>query len=190
MMKGERCLGPKCASTRRGTKPGMHGKRRSRKESEFAQELQEKQKVRYAYGLTDTALRKVFAEASRKPGKTSSALVQMLERRLDNAVYRAGFAISRSIARHAVSHGHFLVNGRRVNIPSYRVKKGDVIGLRPSSKGKGHFTDVSNRFKKYEPPQWIAIDRAKEEATIQELPREELVPTGKNLRLVVEYYSK
>lgn len=189
-MKGERCLGPKCASTRRGTKPGMHGKARSRNASEFSSQLQEKQKVRYTYGLTNTALEKVFTEASRKSGKTSEMLLQILERRLDNIAFRAGFALSRGIARHIVSHGHVMVNGRRVTIPSYRVKKGDVISIRPQSEASTAFADMFNRLKKFEPPAWIELNREARSATILDLPKEHDLQSNRNLRLVVEFYSK
>ncbi|MBI3627940.1 MAG: 30S ribosomal protein S4 [Candidatus Sungbacteria bacterium] len=187
-MKGERCMGPKCASLRRGTRPGMHGKRPKRNVSEFGTQLMEKQKMRYTYGLTDTALEKVFTEAQQKAGKTGEVLMQILERRLDNVVYRAGFTVSRGIARHIVSHGHVLVNGRRVNIPSYRVRKGDVISIRPQSLAGQGFEGLANALKKYNPPAWISLDPEACAATVNDLPKEEGV--GRNLRLVVEFYSK
>ncbi|MBI2055182.1 MAG: 30S ribosomal protein S4 [Candidatus Sungbacteria bacterium] len=189
-MKGERCLGPKCGSTRRGTRPGMHGKAFRRNISEFGQQLAEKQKMRYTYGLTDTGLRRVFTEASEMRGKTSEVLLQILERRLDNIVYRAGFAISRGIARNLVSHGHILVNGKRVNIPSYRVRTGEVISIRPQSLEGAAFGDLANRLKKYQPPAWITLDVEAKTAHIAGLPKDETYHSGKNLRLVVEYYSK
>lgn len=192
-MKGERDIGQKCAHIRRGTKPGAHGKKRGgrRKESEFGNELAEKQKLRYTYGLTDTGLRKVFAEAAKKPGKTTEELVQLLERRLDNVVFRAGFTVSRGIARHIVSHGHIMVNGRRVTIPSYRVKPGDVVSVRPESAGTGTFVDLAERLKKYEPLSWLELDREARSAKVKELPKEgDLLMPGRNLRLVVEFYSK
>lgn len=189
-MKGERDLGPKCAHIRRGTRPGMHGKARRRRESEFGQQLAEKQKVRFSYGISNAALRKVFTEALARPEKTSEALGQMLERRLDNAAFRAGFAVSRSVARQAVSHGHILVNQRRVTIPSYRVRRGDIIAIKPQSLGTGVFADLENRWRKHNPPQWLEPDRESHSVKVKDLPREDEVRSGRDLRLVIEYYSK
>lgn len=189
-MKGDRDLGAKCAHIRRGTKPGQHGKRRSRGLSEFGTELQEKQKLRYTYGLTNRGLEKVFEEASEKTGNTTETLARMLETRLDNAVYRAGFAVSRGIARHIVSHGHIFVNGRRVTIPSYRVRAGNVISLRPESSNSPLFSELTQRISKYDPPAWIELDRAAKAAKILRLPNEGELDTGRNVRLVVEFYSK
>ncbi|OHA02047.1 MAG: 30S ribosomal protein S4 [Candidatus Sungbacteria bacterium RIFCSPHIGHO2_02_FULL_49_20] len=190
LMKGERCLGAKCGAIRRGTRPGMHGKARRRAPSEFSSQLQEKQKVRYSYGLTNTGLAKVFAEAVRMPGRTSGTLMQLLERRLDNVIYRAGFAVSRGIARNIVSHGHFLVNGRRVTIPSYRVRAGEVISIRESSKDSPMFAELLERLKKFEPPAWIELKPAEMKAVIRALPKEDELRSERNLRLVVEFYSK
>src|SRR3989344_7661502 len=190
MMKGERCLGAKCASVRRGTPPGMHGKKRRRQGSEFSIELKEKQKLRYTYGLTNTGLGKIFKEASAMSGKTTEALMQLLERRLDNVVYRAGFAVSRGIARHMVSHGHVLVNGKRVTIPSYRVREGHVVSIHEKSQESPLFADLAMRLKKYEPPAWIELERDSKKATVRALPKEEELRSERNLRLVVEFYSK
>lgn len=189
-MKGERDLGAKCAHVRRGTRPGMHGKARVRNVSEFGAQLREKQKVRYSYGVTDTALRRVFAEASKMPGRTNEALLSLLERRLDNMVFRSGFAVSRGIARHIVSHGHVLVNGKRVNVPSYRVRAGDEIRLRPRSLESPMFSDLSNRLKKHEPPAWIELDREGMSAKVKALPGMAEVRDARDLSMVVEYYSK
>jgi len=190
LMKGERCLGAKCGAIRRGTPPGMHGKKRRRQGSEFATELKEKQKLRYTYGLTNSGLGKVFSEAARMPGKTTEALMQILERRLDNVVYRAGFAVSRGIARHMVSHGHILVNGKRVTIPSYRVRPSQILSIHEKSQESPLFGDLAIRLKKYTPPAWIELNPADKKATIRSIPKEnELLPFCQ-LRLVVEYYSK
>ncbi|KKW28731.1 MAG: 30S ribosomal protein S4 [Parcubacteria group bacterium GW2011_GWB1_52_7] len=190
LMKGERCLGAKCGAIRRGTPPGMHGKKRRRPGSEYGTEMREKQKVRYTYGLTDTGLRKIFGEAKEMPGKTSEALMQLLERRLDNVVYRSGLAISRGIARHLVSHGHILVNGRRVTIPSYRVRAGNAVAIRPASLESPLFADLANRIKKHEPPAWLDLAREDRRVTVRALPKEDELRSERNLRLVVEYYSK
>lgn len=189
-MKGERCLGAKCGAIRRGTPPGMHGKRRRRPPSEYGTEMREKQKVRYSYGLTDRALRKIFTEASGMSGKTSEALVQLLERRLDNVVFRAGFAVSRSVARHLVSHGHILVNGKRVTIPSYRVKTGEVISIHRALLDSPLLADLGNRLKRYEPPAWLDLAKEERKVSVRNLPKEDELRSERNLRLVVEYYSK
>lgn len=189
-MKGERCLGAKCGAVRRGTPPGMHGKKRRRAGSEFSNELREKQKLRYTYGLTNTGLEKVFSEAVLMTGKTTESLMQLLERRLDNVVYRSGFAISRGIARHMVSHGHILVNGKRVTIPSFRVRPGQVVSIHAKSQESPLFGEVASRIKKYEAPLWIELDRVAKSATIRAVPKEDELRSERNLRLVVEYYSK
>ncbi|KKW21581.1 MAG: 30S ribosomal protein S4 [Parcubacteria group bacterium GW2011_GWA1_51_12] len=168
----------------------MHGKKRRRPGSEYGTEMREKQKVRYTYGLTDTGLRKIFGEAKEMPGKTSEALMQLLERRLDNVVYRSGLAISRGIARHLVSHGHILVNGRRVTIPSYRVRAGNAVAIRPASLESPLFADLANRIKKHEPPAWLDLAREDRRVTVRALPKEDELRSERNLRLVVEYYSK
>lgn len=189
-MKGERDLGQKCAHIRRGTPPGMHGKRRRRNISEYANELKEKQKLRYSYGLTNTGLRKVFREAVSAKGNTTETLMALLERRLDNAVYRAGFAVSRGVAKHMVSHGHIFVNARRVDIPSYRVRTGEVISVRPESAKSPLFGELGERLEKVNPPEWIELDRAQRSAKILRLPKPEELEAGRNARLVVEFYSK
>lgn len=190
MMKGERCLGPKCGAVRRATRPGMHGKARRRAPSEFGSQLQEKQKVRYSYGLTNTGLEKIFNEASDMPGRTSDAMMQILERRLDNVVFRTGIAVSRGIARNLVSHGHILVNGKRVTIPSYRVRPGETISIREASADSPMFAELAPRLKKYSPPAWIELNADTKTAVIKALPKEEELRSERNLRLVVEFYSK
>jgi small subunit ribosomal protein S4 len=190
LMKGERCLGAKCGAVRRGTRPGMHGKARRRQGSEFGLQLAEKQKIRYSYGLSNTGLEKVFEEASNMPGRTSDGMMQILERRLDNVVFRSGFVVSRGIARKLVSHGHILVNGKRVTVPSYRVRPGEVISIREGSKDSPMFAELGLRLKKYESPAWIELNADEKIATIRALPKEEELRSERNLRLVVEFYSK
>jgi small subunit ribosomal protein S4 len=131
-----------------------------------------------------------FVSASEKAGNTTETLARMLETRLDNAVYRTGFAVSRGIARHIVSHGHIFVNGRRVTIPSYRVRMNDVISLRPESASSPLFSELHQRMQKFDPPAWIELDREKKAARILRLPTEGELDTGRNVRLVVEFYSK
>jgi small subunit ribosomal protein S4 len=168
----------------------MHGKARRRNASEFGVQLAEKQKVRYTYGITDTVLRRIFGEAVKAAGRTNEALMQLLERRLDNVVFRAGFAVSRSIARHIVSHGHILVNGQRVTVPSYRVRPGDQISIRVQSRESPLFADLLNRIRKYEPPAWIELDREGRQAIVKALPATGQVSEGRDMSLVVEFYSR
>lgn len=188
-LKAERCSSPKCAMIRRQHKPGMHGQSRHRKTaSEFGQQLLEKQKIRTVYGLRDAQLKKIV-EAITHKGLSSSNIISALERRLDSAVYRAGFAPSRIVARQVVNHGHILVNGKKVTIPSYLLKVGDVISIKPSSINLLIFKDLSNIIKKHDAPEWIQINTDKLEAKIKSLPiniQEELF----DINMVVDYYSR
>jgi len=187
-LKGDRCSGPKCAVVRNPSRPGLHGKARRRALSEVGQQLQEKQKVQYSYGIREIYLRKVFEAASKNPGVTGEMVIATLERRLDNVVYRLGFTPSRSVARQLVGHGHFLVNGKRVNIPSYLVKIGDLISIRPQSKDHIVFKDLDENFKKAEPPIWLMRDNEKMEGEMDSLPKDCEMPF--DINMIVDYYSK
>ena len=186
-LKGERCLSPKCAVVRRPYRPGAHGRDRRRALSEFGQQLQEKQKIRLTYGLKEAQFRRFFKGALKKGGE-SNIILEKLERRLDNVIFRLGFAVSRSIARQTVSHSHILVNNKIVNIPSYEVKIGDIITIKPTSKNLPLFKELSAQLKKYEPPSWLALDKEKLEAKVVSLPSN--IQTPFNINLVVEYYSR
>ena len=137
----------------------MHGKSRKRALSEFGTQLLEKQKLRYTYGITEKQLRKYFKEAKKTKGVTGDLLLSALEKRLDNVIYKSGFAASRTMARQWVSHGHFRINGKKVNIPSYSAKIGDIIIIKLQSHSKKIFFDLANKLKKYEAPAWLAIDK-------------------------------
>ncbi len=187
-LKGERCSSPKCAMVRRPYRPGVHGKARRRPISEYGTQLLEKQRIRISYGLREEQLSKIFKLALGKPGVTSELILNSLERQLSNVVFRLGFAASRIIARQLVSHGHFLVNGKKINIPSCHVKVGDVISIKPSSRELLIFQDLPNIIKKYEPPQWLSLDKEKMEGKVEFLPRD--VETPFDINLVVDYYSK
>ena len=188
-LKGERCLSPKCAVVRRPYRPGVHGRKRSKgKLSEFGQQLQEKQKLKLTYGLKETQFKHLFKEAFKKSGSESSIVLEKLERRLDNVVFRLGFAVSRSITRQMVSHSHILVNNKRVNTPSYSVKIGDIISIKPKSKDLPLFKDLQDKIKKYEPPSWLSLDKEKLEGKIITMPSN--IQTPFNINLVVEYYSR
>lgn len=193
-LKGERCYTPKCAMVRRPTPPGMHGntkKRGRRGGSEFGIELREKQKVRFLYGLTERQFSNYIAYAQkRKSGVLGDTIVEFLERRLDNAVFRSGLAVSRSVAHHLVGYGHIMVNGRRVSIPSYQVAKDDVISIRPESAQSPLVQGPEERWKKYEPPPWIAIDKTAKTAKIIGTPNQESAQFTYDLRRVIQYYSR
>lgn len=186
-LKAERCNSPKCAMIRRPNRPGVHSKSR-RQLSEFGQQLAEKQKIVISYGLKETQMRKAFKEALKKKESVSNTIISLLERRLDNVAYRMGFAPSRISARQYVSHGHFSVNGRKVTIPSYKVRVGDVIRIKPESANMLIFKDIAENIKKYEAPSWLSLDKEKIEGTVKSLPRDIEIPF--DINLVVDFYSK
>ena len=187
-LKATRCASPKCASVRNPALPGAHGAKRRRAKSEVGEQIQEKQKFKATYGLREAAMRRVFKTAAKSAGVTGLTIAVLLERRLDNALYRLGLAASRSVARQLVNHGHILVNGRRVNISSYLVKLNDKISIRPQSKPNLNFKDLAENIKKYEPPVWLAIDKEKLEGTVKSLPKDFEVPF--NIDKVVDFYAK
>ena len=189
-LKGERCLSQKCAQVRKPYPPGVHGKKRFRGGSEYSELLKEKQKLRFLYGLDNKNLKKYFIKARTAKGDLESNLIGFLEHRLDNAVYRLGFAVSRSIARQLVSHGHIAVNDKAVNIPSYLVGTGDKIGINPSSKDSIFFNDLEARFKKYEPPLWMALDKEKISGEIKRKVSKEDVVIVPDISSIIEFYSR
>lgn len=189
-LKGARCFSQKCAMVRHSNVPGMHGAKRKRAGSEYSTQLQEKQRVKRSYGLRETQFRKYFEMASKKKAVTSSVLAQVLETRLDSAVFRLGFAESRSQARQVVGHGHFTVNGRRVDVPSYQVKTGDVIAVRSQSGAKALFKDLKAAIKKYEPPAWLSLDKDQLKGEVKRMPALEEIEMPFDLQLITEFYSK
>jgi len=172
--------------------PGQHGRSRQGKQSLYAQQLREKQKVRRLYGLVEKQFARTMSEASRTTGKSGEVLLQLLERRLDNAVYRAGFATSRRGARQLVTHGHFMVNGRRVDIPSIRLKADDEITVRPKSTKSVYFTHIDDVVKDTNQPalSWLKSDPKKLTIKITGLPKREEAEADINEQLIVEYYSR
>jgi len=189
-LKAERSFSPKSAFLKKPYRPGMHGKARRRALSEFGTQLLEKQKIRYTYGLTERQLQKYFDEAKRKKGITGDLLLGALEKRLDNTVYRSGLAPSRVVARQLVNHGHFLVNNKKVNIPSYLVKINDVIAIKPKSRPKTIFFDLANKLKKHEAPAWLAVDKKDFEIKIKSDPKIDDLPKNFNMNVITAYYSK
>ena len=188
-MKGDRCYTDKCAFERRGYPPGQHGQGRV-KFSEYGLQLREKQKIKRMYGLVEKQFRNLFENAERMKGVTGSNLISMLERRLDNVAYRTGFANSRSEARQLVRHGHFLINGKRVNIPSFLVKKGDLLEVAQKSQGTTRIMAAIEGVKRREIPQWLELDANAKKARIRDLPTRDDVTAPMEERLVIELYSK
>ena len=188
-LKGDRCMTDKCAFERRGYPPGQHGQGRI-KFSEYGLQLREKQKIKRIYGLMETQFRNLFEKAEQTKGVTGSNLLTMLERRLDNVVYRSGFANSRTEARQLVRHGHFTVNGRRVNIPSYMVEKADTVEVTEASKSVARIQGALEGVKRREVPQWLELDAAAQKARIRDLPARDDITAPMEERMVVELYSK
>jgi len=189
-LKGERCLSDKCAINKRNYAPGQHGQQRRTKLSEFGLQLREKQKVKRTYGLQETQFRNYFQKASRSKGVTGAELLVLLERRLDNVVYRMGFADSRAQARQLVRHGHFRVNGRKVNIPSFLVKQGYVVELREESRNVEFLRDAMERLSQKHLPEWVHMDASQMRGTVQSLPTRNDITMPFHEQLIVELYSK
>jgi small subunit ribosomal protein S4 len=188
-LKGSRCYTKKCSFERRQAPPGQHGVRR-RKVGDFGHQLREKQKVRRVYGILERQFRNYFVEADRHTGVTGEALLRSLELRLDNVVYRMGFATSRAQARQLVGHGHFAVNGTPTNIPSYKVKPGTRIEVRESHRAREPFKTAKETLRSHQAPDWLSIDAANLAGTVVEPPRRDQMPLDLNEQLVVEYYSR
>ncbi len=189
-LKGDRCYTDKCAIERRNYAPGQHGQGRS-KVSDYGTQLREKQRVKRTYGLLEKQFRAYFQKADRMKGVTGENLLVLLERRLDSIVYRLGFATSRNEARQLVRHGHFLVNGRKVNIPSYLVRPGDEIVLREKSRSIARISEALDGVMRRGIPSWVELDRDNFKGVVKTLPvREEMTTPAFNERLIVELYSK
>jgi len=188
-LKGDKCFSDKCALTKRAYAPGQHGQKRI-KLSEYGLQLREKQKARRIYGVLEAQFSRYFEMADRQKGITGENLLILLERRMDNVVYRLGFGASRNDARQLVSHGHFTVNGKKVNIPSYLVKPGDVIAFKETSRKSEHVKELVEFAAKKTTPEWLSVDAANFAGTVIRLPlRSEIdVPIAEHM--IVELYSK
>ncbi len=189
-MKGERCSSPKCAMIRRPTRPGMHGGKRRRAASEYGQQLLEKQRVKKIYGILERQFKRYFREAQAQKGDVRENLMRKLETRLDNVIFRLGWAKSRSAARQLVNHGHVWVNGKKLNIPSYGVRLGDAISLKEKIKKSKLTENLAVTLKKLEAPKWLFLDKEKIEAKVLSAPTVDdlgdLAPVG----FIVEFYSR
>jgi small subunit ribosomal protein S4 len=188
-LKGDRCFSDKCSFDRRGYPPGEHGQKRV-KVSDYGTQLREKQKVRRIYGLSEKQFRITFKRADRQRGITGTNLLSLLETRLDNTVFRMGFVNSRNQGRHLVRHGHFLVNGKKVDIPSFQVKKGDIIALREKSKKIQAVSDSLDAIVRRGIPQWIEIEKEKFQGEVVNIPAREDITLPIQEQLIVELYSK
>ncbi len=189
-LKGERCYTEKCAIERRNVPPGQHGKTRKAKLVGYGLQLREKQKVKRIYGVLENQFRRYFELAERQRGITGELLLQLLERRLDNVVYRLGFGTSRAQARQIVRHGHVLVNERKVDIPSYLVRAGDVVSIRPSSQQNPTILHALEEVKARGVPDWLELDAAKFSGRVVALPSREQINLPVQEQLIVELYSK
>ena len=188
-LKGTRCMGPKCAIERRPYPPGQHGRGRI-KESEYLVQLREKQKARRIYGVLEKQFRRYYEEATHAKGVTGTRLLQLLELRLDNVVYRGGLAMSRDQARQFVTHGHFQVNGRKVDIPSYRVKAGDVVAVRERSRSVGRIVEAAAFAAGRHIPDWLVLEAGELKISVVSEPARELIDVPVQEQMIVELYSK
>ncbi len=189
-LKGERCYGEKCAIERRNVPPGQHGKGRRARLMGYGLQLREKQKVKRMYGVLERQFRRYFAEADRQRGVTGETLLQLLERRLDNLVYRLGFAASRPQARQLVRHGHFTVNGRRADVPSFSVKAGDVVAVRASSAKNPAILYAMEEVKGRGIPEWLELDGQALSGRLTAAPTRDQLNLPVQEQLIVELYSK
>ena len=189
-LKGDRCYGDKCAFERRQYAPGQHGQIRGGKPSDYRLQLREKQKVKRIYGVLEKQFRSYYTRADRQKGITGTNLLVMLESRLDNVVYRMGFANSRSQARQMVRHNHFLVNHRKVNIPSYQVKPGDVIEVKEKSHQVPQILEAMDTVVRRGIPNWIEVEKDKFRGILKALPNREDITMPIQEQLIIEFYSK
>jgi small subunit ribosomal protein S4 len=194
-LKGTRCLSPKCAVEKRNFPPGQHGKegqfKRSRS-SDYLVQLREKQKARRVYGVLEAQFRRYYTEALKSRGVTGQVLLQLLERRLDNVVYRLGYAVNRAQARNLVTHGHFNVNGRRTDVPSLIIQPGDVIEVRPGSQQRPYFKDLkaNDEQRRAATPGWLNVDMNSLSGKVMRLPDRSEIDANLNEQLIVEFYSR
>ncbi|NUM44787.1 MAG: 30S ribosomal protein S4 [Anaerolineales bacterium] len=192
-LKGERCFTPKCSFDRRGYAPGQHGRGgqfQQGRSSDFARQLRAKQKARRVYGVLERQFRRYYSTALRRPGLTGFTLLQILESRLDNVVFRLGYAQSRAQARLLVTHGHFNVNGRRTDVPSMLLTPGDKITVREGSRGRSYFKEMADIAEKANVPGWLMRDLMTYSGTVQRMPERSEIDSNLNEQLIVEYYSR
>jgi len=192
-LKGARCLSPKCAVEKRNYPPGQHGKEgqfRRNRSSDYLLQLREKQKARRVYGVLEKQFRRYYRRALKSRGVTGQMLLQLLERRLDNVVFRLGYAANRAQARNLVTHGHFNVNGRRTDVPSFTVDPGDMIDVRPGSQRRPYFHGLREGDERRNVPGWLTADVPQLSGKVLRLPAREEIDANLNEQLIVEFYSR
>jgi len=191
-LKGGRCFSPKCSFERRSYPPGQHGRQAQfhRKESDFGLQLREKQKVRRLYGIFERQFRRYFQQAQRQKGMTGENMLIILESRLDNVVYRLGITSSRAQARQLISHGHFEINGRKTNVPSFLVSVGDTVTVRDNSKKKTHFKELAKELDQGQVPSWLSLDTKNLSGQVVNMPTRDQIDVTLNEQLIVEFYSR
>ncbi len=191
-LKGDRCYTPKCAIERRNYPPGPHGQAGTfrRKASDYATQLREKQKARRIYGVLERQFLRYFKEAAKTSGVTGAMLLQYLETRLDNVIYRLGFAASRKQARQLVLHGHFTINGRKVSVPSYLAKPGDAISVAEDSRKSPYFQTIAKELEHHKVVEWLSLDAHNWSGSVLALPSRQQIDTPLKEQLIVEYYSR
>ncbi|MFH1225945.1 MAG: 30S ribosomal protein S4 [bacterium] len=189
-LKGERCQSPKCPMIKRNYPPGLHGAKGRTRLTAYGRQLREKQKTKRIYGLLEKQFANYYEKAKRQKGNTSETLARFLEKRLDNVVYRLGFAVSRRLAKQLVSHGHFLVNQKKVNISSYQAKVGDIIELRAKSGNSAYFKNLKENINPPTMPSWLTLDKENLTGKITSQPQLADWPKNIDLTLVIEYYSR
>lgn len=189
-LKGERCNSAKCAMTKRNYPPGQHGQKGYPRLTEYGTQLREKQKAKKIYGLREIPFKNYYLKASKKTGNTAEIILQLLELRLDNVVYRSGFAPSRNMARQLINHGHIKINNRKVDIPSYTLKPNDVISIKTKSQGMKIFAELAKTLEKLEVPVWLKLDKKALTCTVLSKPTMDIVKPPFALNLIVEFYSR
>ena len=189
-LKGDRCYTQKCAMVRRAYAPGVRGKAFRRRLSDYGLQLAEKQKVRLSYGVSERQFKKYFEEVAGKKGNKETLFIQKLEKRLDNVVFRLGWVKSRRLARQVVGHGHILVNGKKVDIPSYQVKKDDLVKIKEKSKKSVLFANLKTLLKKAKISSWLSLDREKLEGKVEGNPEAEDLGNIGEMSMIIEYYSR
>lgn len=190
-LKGERCYGQKCSVTRRAYGPGMHGsKRKKGAASEYGRQLREKKKIKSIYGILESQFRRYYQNARAQKGNTAEHLLEILETRLDNAIFRLGFANSRRMARQLIGHGHILVNGKKVDIPSYQVYTGDVIKFKDTSEKITNLKNLRQNLKKFRTPSWLELDVEKLTGKVISMPEKSEVELEADVLAVIDFYSR
>lgn len=189
-LKGERCNTPKCAIVKRNYPPGFHGSKGKKRPTDYGLQLAEKQKAKRQYNVLEKQFKIFFERARRQQGNLGENFLKLLEMRLDNVIYRSGFASSRNQARQLVNHGLFTVNGKKVNVPSYVVKAGEIIKIKGNKKEAKFFNNLADKLKNFTAPGWLSLNKEIFEIKVVHLPKTEMIKSNFNIQMIVEYYSR